>query len=316
MQIIDLTKEWLPQAIRLAEENYAEARAQLSCLPELPIPPLNYFAENGLGVAAVENGVLLGYLGGCDPWRPVYCTPDTAGVYSPLHAHAVQKENRAKIWQRLYQAAGAKWAKAGAASHAITIYARDVDTRDALFLYGFGARCADFMRPLTDISAPLCPAEIRFTELPAAESARLRPLRRALADHLGQSPAFMLHTEQDMNAYLDRKEQQAARMFTALHGERIIAYIELDDDGETFASCAPGTGNICGAYCLPEYRGQGIAPALLQHILRTLQNEGYARLGVDCETFNPTAMGFWSKHFTQYTTSVVRRIDENAVIVP
>lgn len=34
---------------------------------------------------------------------------------------------------------------------------------------------------------------------------------------------------------------------------------------------------------------------------------------MDCETFNPTALGFWSKHFTPYTRNVVRRIDENAL---
>ena len=84
--------------------------------------------------------------------------------------------------------------------------------------------------------------------------------------------------------------------------------------GENFASCTPGTQSICGAYCLPEYRGQGIAAALLSHIVEVLKTEHAQLLGVDCETFNPTAMGFWSKYFTQYTVSVVRRIDENAVI--
>ena len=313
MQIIDFTKEWLPQAVRLAAENYAETRAAVPALPDAPIPPLDHFAENGMGVAAVENGTLLGFLGGFNPWGPVYCTPDTMGVYSPLHAHGVQKENRVKIWQRLYQAAGAKWAAAGAASHAITLYAHDIDAQRALYFYGFGTRCADFMRPLTDIDAP-CPPGLRFAELPAAESARLRPLRRALADHLGTSPCFMLHTPEGMDDFLDRREQDPPRMFAAFDGDTPIAYIELDDEGETFASCAPGTGNICGAYCLPAYRGQKIAQALLQHIVKTLRDEGAVRLGVDCETFNPTAMGFWSKYFAPYTTSVVRRIDENAVL--
>jgi len=34
---------------------------------------------------------------------------------------------------------------------------------------------------------------------------------------------------------------------------------------------------------------------------------------VDCESFNPTARGFWLKYFKEYTHSVVRRIDEKAV---
>ncbi len=38
--------------------------------------------------------------------------------------------------------------------------------------------------------------------------------------------------------------------------------------------------------------------------------EGFLRMGVDFESFNPTAYGFWLKHFTAYTYSVVRRVDE------
>ena len=71
--------------------------------------------------------------------------------------------------------------------------------------------------------------------------------------------------------------------------------------------------NICGAYCLPEYRGTGAAQAVLEHMLCTFQTEGFNRLGVDCESFNPTALGFWRKYFDAYTYSVVRRIDENII---
>ena len=109
MQIIDFTKEWLPEAYRLAEENYKEAREVVPLLPDVPIPPLEYFAENSLGTAAVEDGCLLGFLGCFEPWSPAFCTPDTVGMFSPLHAHAVQKENRERIWPRLYQAAGASF---------------------------------------------------------------------------------------------------------------------------------------------------------------------------------------------------------------
>lgn len=38
--------------------------------------------------------------------------------------------------------------------------------------------------------------------------------------------------------------------------------------------------------------------------------EDYTMLGVDFESFNPTARGFWLQYFAPYTHSVVRRIDE------
>jgi hypothetical protein len=41
---------------------------------------------------------------------------------------------------------------------------------------------------------------------------------------------------------------------------------------------------------------------------------GYTRLGVDFESLNPAGYGFWLKYFDPYTHSVVRRIDEKAVM--
>ena len=53
--------------------------------------------------------------------------------------------------------------------------------------------------------------------------------------------------------------------------------------------------------------------AFLFHLRRSVCIGVYVRLGVDCESMNPTALGFWSKYFDAYTHSVVRRIDENAI---
>ncbi|MCI9073092.1 MAG: hypothetical protein HFH80_09920 [Lachnospiraceae bacterium] len=42
-----------------------------------------------------------------------------------------------------------------------------------------------------------------------------------------------------------------------------------------------------------------------------LKAEGYTRLGVDYESINPTAWGFWNKYFEAYTYSLTRRIVES-----
>ena len=44
-----------------------------------------------------------------------------------------------------------------------------------------------------------------------------------------------------------------------------------------------------------------------------LKEQGYTRLGVDFESFNPSGSGFWLKHFSAYTFGVVRRIDESVL---
>ena len=314
MQIIDFTKDWLSQAQTLVQQNYREACAALPALPNAAIPPLDHFAENGMGVAAVEEDRLLGFLGGYLPFRPVYCTQNDAGVWSPLHAHAVQKEDCEKIWQRLYQATAEKWTANSAVYHSITLYTHDTEAQKALFFYGFGARCADLIRPLEELPTALLSGGITFAEVCAADSPLLHPLRTGLMEHLGQSPCFMRLTDAQRNDTLKIRETEPPRMFAAFDNGKPIAYIELDEEAENFVTYTPGMWNICGAYCLPEYRGKGIAQVLLAHIIRTLRAENCTLLGVDCETFNPTAIRFWSKYFTPYTTSVVRRIDENAVL--
>lgn len=50
-----------------------------------------------------------------------------------------------------------------------------------------------------------------------------------------------------------------------------------------------------------------------RYFVAELKEEGYTRLGVNFESFNPTGRGFWLKYFTAYTNSVVRRSDERII---
>jgi len=314
MKIIDFTKEWIPAARRLAMENYAEERRYV---PELPddasLPPFfDELAENGLGVAAVDGNELVGFLGAYGPWEPVFWTKNTRGVFSPLHAHGAAEENRVKIYQRMYQAAAEKWVKAGAASHAVTLYAHDADANKAFFQYGFGMRCMDLIRSVDSFDYPEA-ENCSCCEIPAHRQAELRAMRCGLSEHLAQSPCFLKESPEDTARWIGRKEAEPPRTFAAEVGGAIAAYIEMKPEGENFAACSSDMLNICGAYCLPEHRGHGVIQSLLGYVLSVLRSEGKTRLGVDCESFNPTALNFWTKHFAVYTRSVVRRIDENAV---
>lgn len=312
MMIQDLTIEMMEDAKKLLRENYDQARRNLPILPnDVYFPPLAPLFKNGLGAAAYEDGKMLGFLSGFGPWGPVFCTKDTMGVYSPLHAHAAVKENRKRIYQRLYQAAAEKWAQAGAASHTITLYDPDEDAKEAFFEYGFGKRCVDLMRPTDGMEVSF--GNLEFTELLKEEGKQIRHLRRALNTHLSKSPAFMKSDEKVIESWLDKREADPPRTFIAKMNGELCAYIEIQDEGENFITAHPSIQNICGAYCLPEFRGQNIATALLNFVLDVLKRENIPLLGVDCESINPTAIHFWKKHFTPYTQSLVRRIDENAI---
>jgi len=302
----------MEEAKNLLFENLQEARERHPVIPmDVSFPLIEQLFKNGLGAAAYEDGKMLGFLSGFGPWGPVFCTKDTMGVYSPLHAHAVVKENRKNIYQKLYQAAAEKWARAGAASHTITLYDPDEDAKEAFFEYGFGKRCVDLIRTTEGIN--ISSERTEFSELSKGEGSKIRDLRYALNAHLSKSPAFMKSDEKVIENWLDKREADPPRTFIAKMNGEICTYIEVQDEGENFIAAHPSVQNICGAYCLLKFRGQNIASALLDFVLETLKRENIPLIGVDCESINPTAIHFWKKHFAPYTQSLVRRIDENAI---
>ena len=104
--------------------------------------------------------------------------------------------------------------------------------------------------------------------------------------------------------------QEGERYFVAKQKGKICAFLKISAFGETFVAVGSTYRHITGAYCLPEHRGKGLYQNLLKYVISVLKGEGYTQLGVDFESFNPTAWGYWLKYFQAYPNSVVRRIDE------
>lgn len=312
MIITDFTHKHIEEALKIAKANYEEERHFVPILPTFDtLPDLEEFAENGLGVSAFEGNKMVGFLCCYKPWNNAFTTY-AKGTFSPIHAHGAMNENREKIYKRMYQAAAKKWVNAGISSHSIGLYAHDTQGINAFFTYGFGLRCVDAIRPMEKIQEESC-SDFTYCELKKADIDEVTTLRLELSAHLTESPCFMKTATPDLEDLLAHAENQNSRIFIARHNTSIIGFLEVTDSGENFATSNSDMQNICGAFCLPEYRGSGVSQGLLNFMITTLRNDGYTRLGVDFESFNPTAYGFWLKHFTAYTHGVVRRIDEKAV---
>jgi len=309
MQIISFNREHLEQAMQIAKANYEEERLLVPMLPQVDsLPDLTEFADNKLGVVAIDNNKMIGFLCAYYPIDDAWGTTNAKGTFSPIHAHGVIGENRDRVYSQLYQVAADKWVKEGIVSHAIALYAHDKETLGSFFYNGFGLRCIDAIRYIDHIPM-INNIKCEYCELPKDEWKNLLDLQNILISHLGNSPTFMPYPLVSEEKFL-KGIANDVRYFVAREKDKCIAYIKIGENGENFVCDDSSMMNICGACCLPEYRGTGIYYNLLAHLVSTLKSEGYTRLGVDFESFNPTARGFWLKYFTEYTKSVVRRIDE------
>lgn len=312
MRFVDFNRTHLEEAMQIANVNYEEERQQVPILPEIDLmPELTHFADNNLGVAALDGNKLIGFLCTYSPREDAFGTTNVKGSFSPIHAHGVIGENRDRLYSGMYLAAAEKWVKEGIASHAIALYTHDKESINSFFYNGFGLRCIDAIRSMEDLPKK-AGTQCEYHELPREEWGKLLEQHNSLITHLGNSPTFMKYALIDEQE-LYRRTSEDVRYFVAKEANKNIAYIKISAEGENFASEDNSMMNICGAYCLPEYRGTGEYHNLLSYLISTLKKEGYIRLGVDCESFNPNARGFWLKHFTEYTHSVVRRIDDKAV---
>ncbi|MBQ7839123.1 MAG: GNAT family N-acetyltransferase [Lachnospiraceae bacterium] len=313
MNILTFEKRHIKEAAALALANYRDERQVVKELPQLcEVPDLNGFAENGLGVAAFENGKMIGFLCCNEPFDNAFRATDVRGIFSPMGANAAISKNRSKIYAAMYQAAAAKWIKTGAVSHAVCLYAHDEELQRQFFYYGFGLRCIDAIRPMELIDCELC-ADYDFVELPKAECHLVYPLHLALYSHYRESPFFMNRTPETQEELMVSSVQEDGRYFVAKQNGELCAFLKISASGETFAATGNSYLHIRGAYCLPEHRGKGVYQNLLNFAISALKREGYTRLGVNFESFNPTGRGFWLKYFAPYTHSVVRRIDERIV---
>jgi len=311
--ITDFTAGHIEEAAMIALQNYQNERSFVPALPPVDaLPGLKPYAENGLGVAAFEGDTMVGFLCSVSPFSNAFGSTNATGVFSPMGANGAVGSNRAKVYARLYQAAAEKWVNAGASSHAVCLYAHDREALEQFFRYGFGMRCVDAIREMDEIAAPPCEG-YSFYELDFENVLKVLPLDNMLDDSYIDSPFFMYRARNSEAEFVEEYRQFQPIYFAAGQNGRLVAYIKAELDGENFIKDTPGYLHVKGAYCLPEHRGKGLNQRLLGMLIQKLKMNGYTRLGVDFESINPTAYGFWLKYFDAYTHSVVRRIDEKAV---
>ncbi len=310
MTIVDFSPACAAEAEELALAAYREERRQVPALPDvdrgLDLAP---FAGNGLGVAAFQNGRMAGFLCCTDPFPDAFQATGVKGVFSPMGANAAGGDR--KVLAALYREAARKWVRAGAVSHGVCLFAHDLEAQRALYQLGFGLRCVDSIRTAERIF-PENRDMYTYSELREEEFPMVYPLEAAMAASFRESPFFMNRPLADQGTFCRELRGNRDRCFAAWRGGELAAYLKLSVQGETFLSGRPDYRHVSGAFCREERRG--IFRGLLDFVLGILQQEGVSRLGVDYESLNPAASGFWPQFFQAYTAGVARRVDEKILL--
>lgn len=308
-----LNEKYVEDAVKIAQIAYNMEQKQNETLyeknfQEVLTRSLKELFTGNYGAVAVEKGKLLGYLGFWGGWYGHFGR--VKGSFSPLFGNAISGESRGKLLSLLFQHASEDMIKEEIFSFAICTYRHDIEIATALSLNGFGIRCADAVR---NVDKPLhieLNADYSYEEIHYSEAGCLLSMKNDLIKHLRKSPTYFPNKEMSEEEFNSQCSKRQSRFFIAKDKSEVIGFIELIKGGETFIADEPDMLNICGAYLKENHRGNNILQSLLAFVLLTLKKECVKRIGVDCETINPTALRFWGKYFDNYTYSFIRRVDE------
>ncbi len=298
----------------IAFARLAEQRA-LAAYPALPTPDssalietLSARLERPQGIVAREHGDLVGALLPLGPWSDYH--GGASGIYVPLASCLVADGvDPDRVFTTMLSELGRLESLAGVDAMAITFFTNQQDLLQSAALNGFGIRCADAVARIDDLPTPdpHFPLEIRI--VPWQDAVAIIEPKRALAAHLHGSPSYMEYFDFTPEFIAWKSQQRESVHLVAMDGEHMVGFIEATYEGENYLTVHPTMRNICGAAVLPEYRNRGIMRQLVAALADHYRGEGVIVLGVDYETLNPTARGFWERLFTVYTRSPERRFD-------
>ncbi len=312
MEIIPLESGHIEAAAEMFVGKLRGLRETVPALPETMLDPqraaalLEKRARAGAGLAAVEDGRLVGYLS----WFVVeqFRDTDRTGAYCPEWAHGARPEGAARIYRGLYRAAAQRWQAAGCGVHTLTLLAHEEAAREVWFWNGFGLGVVDAIRWTEPLAAD-AQGGLAQRRAGAGDARILAEIEAEHWRHYAAPPVQMTagapNTEEEFAALLADKNFHA---WLALEGETAAAYLRLQSRSHGAASivAAEDAIAITGAFTRPAYRGRKLAPALLSATIEDARARGFRRMSVDFESFNPEAAAFWPRYFAPVCFSVMR----------
>lgn len=316
IQIASMTMKHFSEANELFATNYKIERSRVKSLP--PYKQIEVLAKTRLktilkkhqGLVALENNKVVGYMMYIQGGK-LFGNSECAFV--PLIGHSATTNNKTVIYQSLFNKAAAIWVENRKLSLIVTLFEHDQNLEQFWFKNGFGQRCADAM---TNFDSNYKTNEkIIIKKATKATLIDVKKLHKTHTQYYQTAPLFMPGDNSDSFAELSEWFNKSNRhLWIAYLDEEPVGYMRIEDTGESFITQTSDTVSITSAFINPEFRKKGIGITLLDTVKTYLKEEtNYKRCGVDYESINPLARYFWETHFTPYTKTVTRRIDEGII---
>ena len=309
-----MNENYLKQAADLFAKSYKKARENQNILPvkyednNNIFTLLQDFSKESIGVVAVENSEVIGYLTGL----PINNFKGSErGIYCPEWSHAVMYKDRLLVYQKLYEEASNMWIQIGCLNHAITIMTQDDEAMNSWFWNGFGLHVVDAVRDLNLLSGNIN-KDIEIRKFKKEDAEEVVHLYFEYKAYMASSPIYLpliqVKNAEDINQWLLNPDNN---LWLCLSKKNIVAIMEVSykksNDAQILSD--DDTVSIGVTYTSENYRGQGFAKALLQKVMEDALLKGYKRCAVVFESQNDSGRYFWLKYFKPVCYSLVRKVD-------
>jgi GNAT superfamily N-acetyltransferase len=312
MEITPFRSDYSLDAAALFVQNYKALRRSVPVLPALMehcdgvADRLDRLMRSRPGVAALEGGRLVGYMG----WYMFYNCRETGrrAAFCPEWAHGAADSARPAIYRALYRAASAQWAAEGCQVHGISLLAHDHEAVKTWFWNGFGLTVVDAIRSLAPLEG-VSPDGFTVRKATPDDADLLAILDGEHWQHYARPPVFMVPQQPTGAAgFADLLSRPRNSVWLAIQGSDPMGFMRFEGSsvGAAEIVSAESTVAITGAYVRPTYRGRRVAACLLDAALRDYASQGAERCSVDFESFNPEAAVFWMKYFEPVSLSALR----------
>lgn len=312
LKIIPLKAEHIDDAAALVGRRFLDLWQQVPILPPQysqvsVLQPLlqNILHADRPGVAAIENGRLVGFLTG---WL-MHSFRGKRSTYSPEWANAASLEDSQRIYEEMYTHLAGIWAAENYLSHYISLFPNDVHALRTLYWLDFGMISVDAARSLDPIPGG---GDFNIRRAAPPDLELVIRLHEDLRLYMQTPPVFFL---------AERKERSYYEAWLADPG-KVVWLADWHDEPAAIMRLGPADDDVCAiiydekttsiyaAFTKEKARQAGIATALLNRALESARASGYERCAVSFEPMNVLGSRFWLKYFSPVCYSVHRQVDE------